>query len=85
MIFKEMTFNTGRGYSAEGQVIRAAVIKCEIDDCGFEWLTVAFEDKTRGINGIIRDLLYFGEADIMLAYDNVRYTSTHKSIEELAK
>ena len=73
MTHKPLQFNTGRGYSAEGQIITASVVSvapCEI--FGTPLLTVDFHDVTRGVKGrVVVDS--FTEAAVLAAYDKGGY------------
>ena len=50
-------FNTGRGYSADGQVINYEIISCDLgaEDWCADYLdyVVLFNDTTRGIDGYV--------------------------------
>jgi hypothetical protein len=46
------SFNTGRGYSAEGQIINWSVLNTEVDDTG-AWFDIEFDDTSRGIKGYV--------------------------------
>lgn len=69
-----ITFNTQRGYSAEGQIIHATILN--EDESG--WLTVAVADVTRRID-FETDVTHLSQAEIMDAYDAGGYDSTARS------
>lgn len=68
-----ITFNTGRHYSPEGQIIEAEGFHQNIEDI-LEDLTpyVIFNDKTRKIKGKIMGCTLV-EDEIMLHYDSGNY------------
>lgn len=76
------TFNTGRGYSSEGQQIDYKVKLIESDDLG-KYYHIAFYDRSRLITGIATLLLWpedtlhtFDiENAIMRDYDSMTYKS----------
>ena len=73
------TFNTGRAYGANGQIIECRTVQVEADDIlEGVWATVEFDDVTRGIRG--RVVLYVYEmtqhaieAGLLAAYDRDQY------------
>lgn len=66
-------FNTGRGYTAQGQLIEARVISREYDeDFDCEFFKVKFVDTARDIAGIVTTS-ELSEAAIMRQYDNCHY------------
>ena len=77
------TFNTGRGYTPEGQIIsyEATLVKVEGDDffTGYD-ATIKFDDDSRMISGDIE--CYFVnkpsvkevEAELLYMYDQGKYT-----------
>lgn len=68
-----ITFNTGRGYSTDGQEITATVLTTYIDDMFSETnLIVLVNDKTRNIKQYI-DINELTETAVMRAYDNRLY------------
>ncbi len=71
-----ITFNTGREYSAEGQIIVATEFGCydDIDWFGDSDINqyIIFNDITRGIAGKI-ELCELTETAIMEAYDKGQY------------
>lgn len=67
-------FSTGRNYG-QPQVITAKVIARSSDEFG-DVLTVAFEDRVRGIRGTISNLLYLTKEQVMAAYDSGRYKNS---------
>jgi len=75
---KTITFNTGRGYSAEGQIIVAEEhgellpIDEWLDGAEQQEQYIIFEDKTRGIKGRI-DFCELTEKSIMKNYDEKNY------------
>lgn len=79
---RKITFNTGRYYSKEGQIIEAEEHGVKYDDIDFfdpeldfnqpnQW--IIFHDKTRGIKGKIV-FCRLTELDIMSNYDRGLYT-----------
>lgn len=54
------TFNTGRPYTAQGQIIRAAQL---------ENGRIIFADMSRGIDGILPEGTELSQSSIMRAYD----------------
>lgn len=74
----QITFNTGRPYSTEGQIITATIVGSYICDMfGDERLIVFMEDQTRMIDQYL-DLSELTEKAIMQNYDNSYYVSKHK-------
>ncbi len=74
---KKIEFNTGRGYSKDGQVIKAQEFNTPYEDMDFFEdknldQYIVFEDITRGIKGRI-DLCRLSELDIMRNYDSGNY------------
>ena len=67
---QEITFNTGRQYTAEGQQINATVLEV-MEDGRYR---VRFDDISRMITGVV-EVTQFSEAAIMTEYDAMRYTS----------
>ncbi|WP_223508851.1 MULTISPECIES: hypothetical protein [unclassified Pseudomonas] len=65
-------FNTGRQYTAEGQIVEAWVVA--IDQSIPEWPVnvVYFKDRSRMIDGLVR-VRSLAEKDVMEAYDHGRY------------
>lgn len=51
MTSKKLKWNTGRGYSPDGQIIEAVFTPERIDDHGDQVGTLDFNDETRGIYG----------------------------------
>lgn len=72
---KTITFNTGRKYTAEGQVIKATLHEDGI---------VTFFDHSRSIDGqfAILDDVFFNKETIMSEYDAGRYKSTQQSRQD---
>lgn len=67
----KLKFNTGRGYSPEGQIITAVLVStapCPL--FGTPLHTVDFHDVTRGIRGRVT-VCDFTEASVLAAYDRV--------------
>ena len=69
-VSQEITFNTGRQYTADGQQIKATVL--EVMENGR--YRVRFDDISRMITGVV-EVTQFSEAAIMTEYDAMRYTS----------
>ncbi len=67
---QEITFNTGRQYTADGQQIKATVLEV-MEDGRYR---VRFDDISRMITGVV-EVTQFSEAAIMTEYDAMRYTS----------
>ena len=65
-----MTFNTGRGYSPEGQTIEVQ----EVGKDDFGDIVVRFQDITRGIKGEMV-VWEFTKQAVMNAYDAGRYVN----------
>jgi hypothetical protein len=65
-------FNTGRGYSSEGQRVEAWVVA--LDQTIPEWpvKVVYFNDRSRMIDGLVR-VRSLTEKDVMEEYDHGRY------------
>ena len=63
-------FNTGHQYSDEGQRIEAEVIDKSED--GF-WLTIKFNDKDRGIQGVMTAVSGLTERHIIEKYNRNEY------------
>lgn len=72
---KTIEFNTGRKYTAEGQVIKAT-----IHDDGM----VTFMDHSRGIDGEFQAIApeVFDKVEVMSAYDGGFYKSTQRSRQD---
>ncbi|MGL4448070.1 MAG: hypothetical protein ACRCXH_13375 [Shewanella sp.] len=70
----KLRFNTGRGYTAEGQVIEAAITKISVDPDGFfdPVAHVEFNDLSRYIRHTVA-VTTFDQASIMAEYDACRY------------
>lgn len=69
-VSQEITFNTGRQYTADGQQIKATVL--EVMENGR--YRVRFDDISRMITSVV-EVTQFSEAAIMTEYDAMRYTS----------
>lgn len=70
-----IAFNTGRGYSPEGQRIVAKVLATETDElCPMH--RFAFADLDRGIFGRATCFGEFTQANVMAAYDAGNYEGT---------
>lgn len=69
-VSQEITFNTGRQYTADGQQIKATVLEV-MEDGRYR---VRFDDISRMITGVV-EVTQFSEAAIMTEYDAMRYTS----------
>lgn len=68
-----LSFNTGRGYTAEGQQITCEVIgKTVCPILEDEMLEVRFNDTSRGIAGVVT-VYSLTQAEIMAAYDSNNY------------
>ena len=73
MANQSLSFNTGRGYSSEGQIINCEVVgktTCPILD--EDMLEVRFDDVTRGITGVVT-IYSLTQSEVMNAYDNNQY------------
>ena len=69
-VSQEITFNTDRQYTADGQQIKATVL--EVMENGR--YRVRFDDISRMITGVV-EVTQFSETAIMTEYDAMRYTS----------
>lgn len=77
------TFNTGRLYTAQGQIIEAMIVKTVVCDDGFANVTIQFNDTSRMIKGEFTTLqfddiimsLYDVKREVMAAYDSGRYVN----------
>ena len=73
----KLKFNTGRGYSSEGQIITAVLVStapCPL--FGTPLHAVDFHDITRGIRGRVT-VCDFTEASVLAAYDRGGYDPAH--------
>lgn len=73
----KLKFNTGRGYSPEGQIITAVLVStapCPL--FGTPLHAVDFHDITRGIRGRVM-VCDFTEASVLAAYDRGGYGPAH--------
>lgn len=66
-------FNTGRGYSKEGQVVEVEILKTEADREGVDVHEIRFADHTRSIYGKIQVTGEVTMRKIMAEYDTGRY------------
>lgn len=75
---ERIEFNTGRQYTAQGQIVVALLLKTEVDEifpgCDLTTCTVEFHDKSRHVAGTIQ-VNAFTEQEIMGAYDRGAYNS----------
>lgn len=84
MFPKTLAFQTGRGYSAEGQTIEAVFVPRAIDDNGDQVGAIEFVDVTRGIDGRFNDVRFTNgeiadhvfQARVMSLYDGGGYSNT---------
>lgn len=83
---KAIKFNTGRQYTAEGQIIVAYQVgEAEKDpDFETEWTTVRFLDLSRMVSG---EMLTMGlhQSDVMALYDAGHYRNVYISDQEKAE
>lgn len=73
---KSITFNTGRKYTAEGQLVKATLY-----DDGL----VTFHDISRMITGEFEldlDIFSFDQAEVMARYDNHHYKTGTRSWQD---
>lgn len=75
-------FNTGRQYTAEGQIITAWVHSEKRDEFGVSY-TVRFFDESRHVMGEISNLIALDKTMVMVAYDAGNYQSVWFSQEEV--
>ena len=78
-----LTFNTGRPYTAQGQIIEATIVSIEPCKGGMVYVTAEFNDLSRMIKGRItflefddyRPTLHDVQREVMAAYDSGKYTN----------
>lgn len=85
-IMKAIKFNTGRQYTAEGQVIVAWTVGEPEKDPDFdcEWVTVRFADLSRMVEGEIV-VMGLTEKNVMSRYDATDYKNIWITREEKAE
>lgn len=84
MYQKNLTFNTNRGYSADGQIITAVFLPERITDNGDQEGAIEFVDVTRGIDGRFENVCFTNreifdgtfQARVIDLYDRGGYTNT---------
>lgn len=84
MFTKILKWNTGRGYSADGQLIEAIFVPTRIDDNGDQVGAIEFVDVTRGIDGRFNDVRFTNreipdnvfKTIVLSRYDDGGYDST---------
>ena len=74
-------FNTGRGYTQDGQIITVAADHM-VDEWG-DFVACRFHDESRMISGVIRlDFTEsFSQSDFMAKYDKCEYSQLDCSID----
>ena len=84
MFTKTLTFNTDRGYSADGQIITAEFIPNRITDNGDQEGAIEFVDVSRGIDGRFENVCFTNreigdrtfQSRVMDLYDRGGYGAT---------
>lgn len=80
-----ISFNTGRQYGADGQIVVAYVVSKTVDEFGLDDITARFVDLTRMVSGEIPFLTSFNPTAIMQAYDHGVYRNVFISDAEEAQ
>ena len=72
---QEFTFNTGRYYAPEGQVIEVTVLSTKDSDIlpGIPEHRVQFVDQTRHIRGVVEIIGEVNQRSVMAEYNAGRY------------
>lgn len=72
---QEFTFNTGRYYGPEGQIIEVKVLSTKDSDVlpGIPVHRVQFVDQTRHIRGVVEIVGEVTQRSVMAEYDAGRY------------
>jgi len=78
---KRIDFNTGRGYTAEGQQITAEVVAQKLDGIGDMRLLVLMTDHSRGLE-YLYDLAELTEGAVLHHYDGIGGEVHYKRLEE---
>ena len=82
---RAITFNTGRGYSVDGQIIIAWTEDEEVEgDVLAPWPNVKFHDYSRGISGEM-EIPSLTVKDVMQGYDSHWYKPLWGDKTELIK